>query len=186
MEERFKGLESPAKMKLAVSGCPRNCAEATVKDLGIVAVGDDRWDVYIGGAAGAGVRKGDVLITVTGRDEAIRVSGLFLQYYRENARWLERTYGFVPRVGLQELRALLVEDRDGIVAGLEERMQDAVDAYGDPWLEGREPVTNGQFADSLPLIPLPRVPVRDGSSSPAGTPPPTGKSEPSSADGAMA
>jgi nitrite reductase (NADH) large subunit len=92
-----------------------------------------------------------------------------MQYYREQARWLERTYDFVPRVGLDELKALLVEDRDGIVAGLEERMQAAVDAYADPWSEGRSPVTTGQFADALPLIPLPLVPVRDGSSSPSGT-----------------
>jgi nitrite reductase (NADH) large subunit len=168
IEERFSGLESPAKMKLAVSGCPRNCAESMVKDIGIVAVGDDRWEVYVGGAAGASIRRGDVLVTVDGRAEAIRVTGVFMQYYRENGRWLERTYDFVPRVGLDELRALLIEDRDGIVAGLEERVQAAVDAYVDPWREGRTPATSGQFADALPLIPLPQVPVRDGSSSPAG------------------
>jgi nitrite reductase (NADH) large subunit len=168
IEERFSGLESPAKMKLAVSGCPRNCAESMVKDIGIVAVGDDRWEVYVGGAAGASVRKGDVLAVVDGRAEAIRITGVFMQYYRENAKWLERTYDFVPRVGLDELKAVLVEDRDGIVGGLGERIQTAVDAYADPWGEGRTPVTDGQFADALPLIPLPLVPVRDGSSSPAG------------------
>ncbi|MEY2456390.1 MAG: nitrite reductase large subunit, partial [Acidimicrobiaceae bacterium] len=168
IEERFSGLESPAKMKLAVSGCPRNCAESMVKDIGIVAVGDDRWEIYVGGAAGASVRKGDVLATVEGRDEAIRITGVFMQYYRENARWLERTYDFVPRAGLDELKALLVDDRDGIIAGLQERMQTAVDAYIDPWQEGRTPATTGQFSDALPLIPLPQVPVRDGSSSPAG------------------
>ena len=102
-----------------------------------------------------------MLATVDGHDEAMRLTGVFMQYYRENARWLERTYDFVPRIGLDELQALLVEDRDGIVAGLEERMQAAVDAYGDPWLEGREPATAGQFADALPLLPLPQVPVRD-------------------------
>jgi nitrite reductase (NADH) large subunit len=169
IEERFKGLESPAKLKLAVAGCPRNCSEALVKDIGLVAVGDDRWEVYIGGAAGASVRKGDVLASVDGRDAAVRITGLFMQYYRERANWLERTYDFVPRVGLDELKAVLVDDRDGIVDGLAERMQTAVDAYADPWLEGREPATPGQFHDSLPLIPLPKVPVRDGSSSPAGT-----------------
>ncbi len=178
IEERFSGLESPAKMKLAVSGCPRNCAESMVKDIGIVAVGDDRWEIYVGGAAGASIRKGDVLTTVDGRDEAVRLTGVFMQYYRENGRWLERTYDFVPRVGLDELRALLVDDRDGIVAGLEERVQTAVDAYVDPWTEGRTPATRGQFSDALPLIPLPIVPVRDGSSSPAGGAP--------SSDGAMA
>ncbi|HEY0815685.1 MAG TPA: nitrite reductase large subunit NirB [Pseudonocardia sp.] len=169
MEEHFSGLESPAKMKLAVSGCPRNCAESMVKDIGIVAVGDDRWEIYVGGAAGASVRKGDVLAVVDGRAEAIRITGVFMQYYRENAKWLERTYDFVPRIGLDELKALLVEDRDGVVGGLEERLQTAVDAYADPWQEGRTPATEGQFADALPLIPLPLVPVRDGSSSPAGT-----------------
>jgi nitrite reductase (NADH) large subunit len=83
-----------------------------------------------------------------------------MQYYRENARWLERTYDFVPRMGLDELKALLVDDRDGIVAGLEERVQAAIDAYRDPWQDGREPSGPGQFADNLPLIPLPIVPVR--------------------------
>ena len=70
---RYQGLESPAKMKLAVAGCPRNCSEALVKDVGVVAVGDDRWDVLIGGAAGASVRRGDVLATVDGHDEVVRL-----------------------------------------------------------------------------------------------------------------
>jgi nitrite reductase (NADH) large subunit len=164
IEKRYQGLDSPAKMKLAVAGCPRNCSEAMVKDVGVVAVGDDRWEIYVGGAAGASVRKGDVLATVTGRAEALRLCGTFMQYYRENARWLERTYDFVPRVGLEELKALLVDDRGGIVAGLDERMQQSVDSYADPWLEGREPRTSGQFADALPLVPLPQVPVRPADS----------------------
>jgi nitrite reductase (NADH) large subunit len=165
IETRYQGLESPAKLKLAVAGCPRNCSEAMVKDVGLVAVGDGRWEVYVGGAAGASVRKGDVLAVVTGHDDAIRLVGRFIQYYRENGRWLERTYDFVPRVGLDELKAILVEDRDGIAADLDARMQDCVDAYVDPWLEGREPVTPGQFAGALPLVPLPQVPVRDGRAS---------------------
>jgi nitrite reductase (NADH) large subunit len=159
IEQTYQGLESPAKMKLAVAGCPRNCSEALVKDVGVVAVGDDRWDVLIGGAAGASVRRGDVLATVDGHDEVIRLAGVFMQYYRENARWLERTYDFVPRVGLDELKAILVDDRDGIVDGLEERMQAAIDAYRDPWQDGREPSGPGQFANNLPLLPLPIVPV---------------------------
>ncbi|MGH3702244.1 MAG: nitrite reductase large subunit NirB [Pseudonocardiaceae bacterium] len=160
LEERYKGLESPAKLKLAVAGCPRNCSEALVKDLGLVAVGEGQWDLYVGGAAGASVRKGDVLARVGSHDEALRLAGVFMQYYRENAGWLERTYDFVPRIGIDELRAILVDDRGGVVAELETRMQESLDAYRDPWLEGREPVTTGQFADALPLIPLPQVPVR--------------------------
>ena len=85
LEQRYQGLESPAKMKLAVAGCPRNCSEALVKDVGVVAVGDDRWDLLIGGAAGASVRRGDVLATVDGHDEVVRLAGVFMQYYRENA-----------------------------------------------------------------------------------------------------
>jgi nitrite reductase (NADH) large subunit len=160
LEERYKGLESPAKLKLAVAGCPRNCSEALVKDIGLVAVGEGQWDLYVGGAAGASVRKGDVLARVDSHAEALRLSGVFMQFYRENARWLERTYDFVPRIGIDELKAILVNDRDGVVAGLEGRMQESLDAYRDPWLEGHEPVTSGQFADALPLIPLPQVPVR--------------------------
>jgi nitrite reductase [NAD(P)H] large subunit len=160
LEERYKGLESPAKLKLAVAGCPRNCSEALVKDIGLVAVGDGLGDLYVGGAAGASVRKGDVLARVASHDEALRLAGVFMQFYRENARWLERTYDFVPRIDIDELKAILVNDRDGLVAELETRMQESLDAYRDPWLEGHEPVTTGQFADALPLIPLPQVPVR--------------------------
>ena len=64
IETRMQGMESPAKMKLAVSGCPRNCAESLVKDVGIVAIEGGRWEIYIGGAAGAHIRKGDLLCTV--------------------------------------------------------------------------------------------------------------------------
>jgi nitrite reductase (NADH) large subunit len=160
IERRYQGLESPAKMKLAVSGCPRNCAESYVKDVGIVAVEGGRWEIYVGGAAGANVRKGDLLATVDSHDDAVTITGRFLQYYRENARWLERSYDFVPRIGLAELQAIVVEDRDGIAGRLDEAMQQSVDAYRDPWQEHRQPVTEGQFRDALPLIELPKVPVR--------------------------
>ena len=114
IERRYQGLESPAKMKLAVSGCPRNCVESYVKDVGIVAVEGGRWEIYVGGAAGANVRKGDLLATVDSHEEAITLTGRFMQHYRENARWVERSYDFVPRIGLVELQAIVVEDRDVI------------------------------------------------------------------------
>jgi nitrite reductase (NADH) large subunit len=162
IESRFQGLESPAKMKLAVTGCPRNCAEAYVKDLGVVAIEGGRWEIYVGGAAGAHVRKGDLLVTVDSPDEVVTLTGRFLQYYRENANWLERTYAFVPRVGIERIRALIVDDSEGLAAGLDERVAAAVAGYKDPWKEGAEPATPGQFRTALPLLPLPRVPVRDG------------------------
>ncbi|NHC12951.1 NAD(P)/FAD-dependent oxidoreductase [Motilibacter sp. E257] len=160
IEDRYKGLDSPAKMKLAVAGCPRNCSEALVKDVGAVAVEGGRWEVYVGGAAGAHVRKGDLLATVDTPEEVVTLTGRFMQYYRENADWLERTYSFVPRVGIEHLRAVIVDDSEGIAADLDRRMQESVDAYKDPWLEAGQPATPGQFRTSLPLVELPQVPVR--------------------------
>jgi nitrite reductase (NADH) large subunit len=160
IEERYKGLASPAKMKLAVTGCPRNCAESLCKDLGVVAVDGGRWEMYVGGAAGAHIRKGDLLATVGSPDEVMTLTGRFLQYYREDANWLERTYAWVPRVGIDRIRAVVVEDADGIAADLDARMAKSVGAYRDPWQDGKQPVTQGQFRSSLPLLPLPQVPVR--------------------------
>jgi nitrite reductase [NAD(P)H] large subunit len=160
IEERFQGIEGPGKMKLAVTGCPRNCAEAYVKDLGVVAIDGGRWEIYVGGAAGAHVRKGDLLATVESPDEVITLTGRFLQYYRENGNWLERTYAFVPRIGIERIRAIVVDDADGIAADLDAAMAAAVAAYRDPWTERREPATPGQFRTALPLTVLPQVPVR--------------------------
>lgn len=160
IEERYQGLASPAKMKLAVTGCPRNCAEALCKDLGVVAVDGGRWEIYVGGAAGAHIRKGDLLATVDGPDEVMTLTGRFLQYYRENANWLERTYAWVPRVGIDTIRAVVVDDAEGLAAELDAAMARSVAAYRDPWQDGKEPATEGQFRSSLPLLPLPQVPVR--------------------------
>lgn len=160
IEERYQGLASPAKMKLAVTGCPRNCAEALCKDLGVVAVDGGRWEIYVGGAAGAHIRKGDLLATVDDPQTVITLTGRFLQYYRESANWLERTYKWVPRLGIEHIRSVVVDDAEGLADGLDARMQKSVDAYRDPWQDGREPASVGQFQSSLPLLPLPRVPVR--------------------------
>jgi nitrite reductase (NADH) large subunit len=160
IEERFQGIPSPAKMKLAVTGCPRNCAEALCKDVGVVAIEGGQWQIYVGGAAGSHVRKGDLLTTVATPEEVIAITGRFLQYYRENANWLERTYDFVPRLGIDRIRAIVVDDSDGIGAELDARMQKSVDSYRDPWSEGRNPAASNQFRPSLPLVPLPQVPVR--------------------------
>ena len=90
----------------------------------------------------------------------ITLTGRFLQYYRESANWLERTYQWVPRLGIEHIRSVVVDDAEGLADGLDARMQKSVDAYRDPWQDGREPASVGQFQSSLPLLPLPRVPVR--------------------------
>ncbi|CCQ44884.1 nitrite reductase [NAD(P)H], large subunit [Pseudarthrobacter siccitolerans] len=160
IESRFQGIEAPAKLKLAVSGCPRNCAESLVKDVGVVAVEGGRWEIYVGGAAGAHIRKGDLLATVEDPEEVKVLAGRFMQYYRERANWLERTYAFVPRVGIEHLRDVIVADSEGLAAQLDAAMQDSVDSYEDPWIERVDPMTPGQFRTSLPLTVLPQVPVR--------------------------
>ncbi|MEE2032482.1 nitrite reductase large subunit NirB [Rhodococcus chondri] len=160
IEDRFQGLETPAKLKFAVAGCPRNCSEALCKDFGVVAVGDGCWEIYVGGAAGAHIRKGDLLATVGSGEAVLAVAGRFIQYYRENAKWLERTYDFVPRLGLDRLQALLIDDEENIVTGLDERIAAAVGGYRDPWLERTAPKSPAQFVPALPLLPLPQVPVR--------------------------
>ena len=96
IEKTFRALsDSPGKMKLATAGCPRNCSEALIKDLGAVAIGDGKWEIYVGGAGGAHVRKGDLLCTVDGEDEVMQIAGRFMQFYREDAKYKERTYTWV-------------------------------------------------------------------------------------------
>jgi nitrite reductase (NADH) large subunit len=149
IEKTFQGLESPGKMKLGASGCPRNCAEATVKDLGAVAV-ESGWQIYVGGAAGAHVRKGDLLATVKTHNEVLTLMGRFMQYYRENGRYAERTYTFVERIGIDRIRAIVVEDAEGEAARLDGEIEAAVAAYRDPWREGAAPSEPTQFIESYP------------------------------------
>jgi nitrite reductase (NADH) large subunit len=146
IERRFQGVESPHKMKLATAGCPRNCSEAYVKDLGAVAIDGGKWEIYIGGAAGGSVRKGDLLCTVDTHDDVLLYMGRFMQYYREHGKYLERTYGFLERVGIETLRQVLVEDSLGICSRLDAEIQKAVDAYKDPWAEAELPAYPAQFS----------------------------------------
>ena len=144
MEKAWEGLHTPHKVKSGVSGCPRNCAEATVKDIGCVAV-EGGWQVRAGGAAGGNVREADVLATVTTRAEALRVATTFLQFYRENAEYKERTYDFIPRIGLEKVREVVLDEERG--AALRERLRIAKAATRDPWLERDEPYHPRQFHD---------------------------------------
>jgi nitrite reductase (NADH) large subunit len=144
MEKAWEGLYTPAKVKSGVSGCPRNCAEATVKDIGVVAV-EGGWQVRVGGAAGASVREADILATVETKAEAMRLTTVFLQYYRENADYLERTYDFVPRIGLEKLREIVTDEERQ--AELLERFRIAKAAVRDPWLERDELYHPRQFTD---------------------------------------
>ncbi len=151
MEKLWEGLHTPHKVKSGVSGCPRNCAEATVKDIGCVAV-EGGWQVRAGGAAGGNVREADILATVDTRAEALRVATTFLQYYRENADYKERTYDFIPRIGLEKVREIVLGEASG--AALRERLRIAKAATGDPWLERDDPYHPRQFDDLQTPAPM--------------------------------
>ena len=143
LERAMEGLYTPHKVKSAVTGCPRNCAEAYVKDIGLVAV-EGGWELYVGGAAGATVRKGDLLSTVALQDEAIRLALAFLQHYRESAEYLERTYAYLDRVGVEFVRSAVLGDIDALIDRY--RIAKAA-ADPDPWRERHAPVHPRQFAE---------------------------------------
>jgi nitrite reductase (NADH) large subunit len=149
IEQRFRGIDSPGKLKLATAGCPRNCSEALIKDVGAVAIGDGKWEIYIGGAGGSHVRKGDLLCVVDNEDDVLLYAGRFMQFYRENAKYKERTYTFVERLGIERIRAVVIDDSDGIAAELDDAMSRSVEAAYDPWKEATAPKTANQFASAI-------------------------------------
>jgi nitrite reductase (NADH) large subunit len=155
LERRFEQLFTPHKVKMAAVGCPRNCAEATVKDIGLVGQ-EGGWQVVVGGAAGKSVRKADLLATVETTGEALDAAELFFQFYRENANYLERTYDFVERLGIEKVRKATVYAPDGDRQALRDRFARSKARAIDPWLEGREPRHPTQF---IPLQPLEQVNV---------------------------
>ncbi len=140
LERYLCGSWTPHKVKLAVSGCPRNCAEATVKDIGIICV-ESGYDIHIAGAAGLHVRATDLLGHVDTEEEAIEYVAAVLQLYREQAAYLDRVYKWADRVGIDKIRTAIMDDHEGrkaLVARFE-TSQRAV--RRDPWAEraaGRE------------------------------------------------
>ena len=98
------------------------------------------------------VRKGDLLCVVDTQEDVLLYMGRFMQYYRENAKYLERTHGMVDRLGIDYLRSVLVDDSEGICARLDQEMQAAVDAYQDPWQEAEAPVTPYQFTSVVESV----------------------------------
>jgi nitrite reductase (NADH) large subunit len=150
MERRFEQLFTPHKVKMATVGCPRNCAEATVKDIGLVGQ-EGGWQVVVGGAAGKSVRKADLLVTVESTEAALEASELFFQYYRENANYLERTYDFVERLGIEKVRKDTVYAPDPVREGLLDRFRKSKARARDAWEEGDVPRHPTQFLSLEPV-----------------------------------
>ncbi|SFS05837.1 nitrite reductase large subunit NirB [Yoonia litorea] len=111
LEQMLWGSWTPHKVKLAVSGCPRNCAEATCKDVGVICV-DSGYQVGVAGAAGMDVKETERLADVATEQEAIDLTVAFIQLYRENAKYLDRPYKWVAKVGLDWVKERVVDDLD--------------------------------------------------------------------------
>ncbi len=151
LEKMTWGSWMPHKFKMAVSGCPRNCTEATIKDFGVVAV-DSGWELHVGGNGGVKVRVTDLLCKVASEDEVLEYCGAFIQLYREEARYLERTAPWIERAGLSYVKQRIIEDADGRKA-LHARFLDSQTlAQIDPWAER---ASHG--VDKHEFIPLKRL-----------------------------
>jgi nitrite reductase (NADH) large subunit len=150
MERRFEHLYTPHKVKMGAVGCPRNCAEATVKDIGLVGQ-EGSWQVVVGGAAGKNVRKADLLITVKTTGEALEAAELFFQYYRENANYLERTYDFVERFGIDKVRKETVYAPEAVKQAFLSRLHKSKALASDAWLEREAPTHPTQFVQIQPM-----------------------------------
>jgi len=132
LERMTWGSWHPHKVKLAVSGCPRNCAEATIKDFGVVAV-DSGWELHVGGNGGIHVRATDLLCKVTTEAEVLEYCGAFLQLYREEAHYLERTAPWVERVGVDYVKSRVVADAANRAALHERFLFSQTFMQVDPW-----------------------------------------------------
>lgn len=133
LERALWRMYAPHKVKLAVSGCPRNCAEAGIKDVGVIGV-DSGWEIYIAGNGGIKTEVAEFLCKLKTAEEVLEYSGAFLQLYREEGWYLERTVHYVGRVGLDYVKKKILEDHAGRRA-LWERLQFSLDGEPDPWFE---------------------------------------------------
>ncbi|MFC0560115.1 nitrite reductase large subunit NirB [Halalkalibacter alkalisediminis] len=135
LEKRFERLDTPHKVKMGVSACPRNCAESGIKDVGIVGL-DGGWEIYVGGNGGTDLRAGDLLCKVKTEEEVLEITGAYLQYYRETALYLERTSQWIERIGLDHVKVVLADriKRDE----LNGRMNQTLARYEEPWQKAIE------------------------------------------------
>ncbi len=134
IEKFMWGSWTPAKVKMAVSGCPRNCAEATCKDVGVICV-DSGFEIHFAGAAGLDIKGTEVLGLVKTEDEALEHIVALTQMYREQARYLERIYKWAKRIGLDEIRRQIMGDAEKRKAYYERFVFSQKFAQVDPWSE---------------------------------------------------
>jgi nitrite reductase (NADH) large subunit len=133
LERAMWRMYAPHKVKFAVSGCPRNCAEAGIKDVGIIGV-DSGWEMYVAGNGGIKTEVAHFLVKLKTTDEVLEYTGAFCQLYREEGWYLERTVHYVNRVGLDHVKRRILDDAPGRKA-LWDKLQFALDGEPDPWFE---------------------------------------------------
>jgi nitrite reductase (NADH) large subunit len=134
IEKMTWGSWTPHKFKIAVSGCPRNCAEATIKDLGVVCV-DSGYEIHVGGNGGIKVRVTDFLCKVASEEQVLEYCGAFMQLYREEALYMERTAPWIERVGLAIVKQRIVDDAPGRAALYARFLESQRYSQDDPWKE---------------------------------------------------
>jgi len=150
LEKMTWGSWTPHKFKMAASGCPRNCAEATIKDLGVVCV-DSGYELHVGGNGGVKVRATDFLRHVETSEQVLEYAAAFMQLYREEAHYLERTAPWLERVGLSYVKEKIVEDEVGRKALAGRFLYSQKFAQEDPWRERAE------GAEAYEFTPIKRV-----------------------------
>jgi len=132
LEKALWGSWTPHKFKVAVSGCPRNCAESTIKDLGVVAV-ESGWELHVGGNGGIKVRVTDLLCKVKTAEEVMEYAQAFMQFYREDAYYLERTAHWIDRVGIARIKEQIVENEGSRRTYAEQFVYSQKFYQFDPW-----------------------------------------------------
>jgi nitrite reductase (NADH) large subunit len=153
LEHALWRMYAPHKVKIAVSGCPRNCAEAGIKDVGVIGV-DSGWEIYVAGNGGIKTEVAEFLVKVKTAEEVLEYSGAFLQLYREEGWYLDRTVHYVARVGLDYVKKKILDDEANRKA-LWERLQFALDGEPDPWFEfDKARVDTRQFIPIKPATPV--------------------------------
>jgi nitrite reductase (NADH) large subunit len=151
IEKFMWGSWTPAKVKMAVSGCPRNCAEATCKDVGVVCV-ESGYEIHIGGAAGLHIKGTEILCKVASEDDAIEMIAAATQLYREDAHYLERIYKWMARVGLDSIKARVVDDAANRKALFERFVQAQRFSQVDPWAERARGLDADEFRPLKPVL----------------------------------
>ena len=145
LERAMWRMYAPHKVKFAVSGCPRNCAESGIKDVGIIGV-DSGWEMYIAGNGGIKTEVAHFFTKLKTPAEVLEYTGAFCELYRQEGWYLERTVHYVNRVGLDYVKRKILDDHAGRQA-LWERLQFALDGEPDPWFDLKEAaVDTRQFA----------------------------------------